>query len=77
MTIEEVFQDYLKTAFRKRPVPEWQREELRKSFYAGAFAILGPAINRLDDIPEEDGIAFLEGLQDELQDFFQEGESIH
>jgi hypothetical protein len=77
MTIEEVFQEYLRTAFGGRPVPEWQREELRKSFYAGAFAILRPAINRLDDIPEEEGIAFLEGLQDEIQDFFHEGESIH
>jgi hypothetical protein len=76
MTIQEAFEDYLRTAFAGRPVPEWQREELRKSFHAGAFAILGPAINHLDDIAEEEGVAFLEGLQDEIEDFFRNMETI-
>jgi hypothetical protein len=47
-----------------------QRKEMRRSFYAGAMAVLSITINIGDDaISEDAGVAMIEGLHQETQLF--------
>jgi len=45
--------------------PAVQREECRRAFYAGAFAMFGLVITATEPRSEEDCEANLQGLQDE------------
>lgn len=68
--LQEQWQSFDQAIIPKN-APPIQRQEMRRAFYAGAFAMLNISKQLGDeDIDMDAGVAVLEGVEQEIQQFF-------
>lgn len=70
-TIEEHFEEYLRKGYGEEPIPDDQRAEIKKAFYAGEWYMLD-LVTSTGSMDEERAIKKLADLHDEVQKFFLE-----
>lgn len=68
-TVASEWEGYVEAVMPK-DAPPIQRKEMRRSFYAGAAAILAIQSDiSSDQVSEAAGVAILQGLHEEMRDF--------
>lgn len=71
-TIQQEWELFAKSIFRRQKISETQRTEMRKAFFAGATAMLAMVQETGEpEVSEDEGVAHLDALHDELLAFMQ------
>lgn len=69
-TMDELWREYYASVFPGGPPSDAQCEQERRTFYAGAFVILGETL-RLGDLPEHVAIKRLSSLLRQCEEFIK------
>lgn len=71
-TVQQEWESFAKAIFRGQEISEIQFTETKKAFFAGATAMLSMVQSVGDDgVTDEDGVAYLDALHDEILAFMQ------
>lgn len=67
-TIDDTWRSFAENVIHV-DAPQIQRNEMKKAFYAGAYAVLCITCGPLTDADEDDAVRMLEGLHEECRQF--------
>lgn len=71
LDIDDAFEAFMRKCYSEVPAHTTQYRECRRVFYSGVLTLLIHLRTNVSEIPDDDGVAELESIDRQCQEFFK------